>query len=383
MVTKTQTVYEGTYQSRNIWNVPFHPNYQRYDNLTDILISGEHPNWRKSSDGGGPLIMVTDRYIVNPGTINYYLCQGPVVIEQMGYGVEPPYEPPIIKSNSYGHAQGATAIARTLPTNPAAQLSTALGELRNDGLPHVIGSSAFKSQVHTARKAGDEYLNYEFGWLPLVSDLKKFAYSVKHRHEIMYGYMKYSDKQIRRRYIFPAADEQHATATGSSHIDAQNDLHLSVTVETGSKTDEWFSGSFRYHIPTPSDFGSKVGFYQAEASKILGLELTPEVVWNLAPWSWAVDWFSNTGDVIHNISRLGRDGLVMRYGYQMYRKESFRGITAVGDWPASAGFSSYFRKTQAVKMRWKASPYGFGLTFDGLSDTQKAVVVALGLSRAF
>jgi len=383
MVTKTRTVYDGSYQSRNIWSVPFHTNVQRYDDLTDILISGEHPDWRHSSDGGGPLIMVSDRYKVTPGTIDYYLVKGPVVIEQLGYGVEPPYIPPIIKSDSYGHTQGATAIARSLPTNPSAQLSTALGELRADGLPSVIGSSAFKSQVHTARKAGDEYLNYEFGWLPLVSDLKKFAYSVKHRHEIMHGYLKYSDKQIRRRYVFPPQEPQSATTTGVSHIEALSELHLSSTVETGSETKEWFSGAFKYHVPTPTDFGSKAAYYQAEASKILGLELTPEVVWNLAPWSWAVDWFTNTGDVIHNISRLGRDGLVMRYGYQMYQIKSFRSISAVGDWPATYGFSSYFKKEQSVKMRWKATPYGFGYTFDGLSDTQKAVVVALGLSRAF
>jgi len=314
--------------------------------------------------------------------MNQWRAQGPFVV-QAGLGEQPNYPVPTIKDDSYGFAKGATGIARSLPTNPAAQLSTALGELTKDGLPKMIGSNAFKNQVKTAHKAGDEYLNYEFGWLPLVSDLKKFAHAVKHRHEIMHGYLKYSDKQIRRRYNFPASADYEAETYNSAYINADFEYRLGCINHVSSSVREWFSGSFRYHVPTPTDFGSKAAYYQAEASKILGLELTPEVVWNLAPWSWAVDWFTNTGDVIHNISRLGKDGLVMRYGYQMYQMKTSRQFNAYQNSASTPGFESNYFREEAVKIRWRASPYGFGVSYNGLSDSQKAVIVALGLTRAF
>jgi hypothetical protein len=74
----------------------------------------------------------------------------------------------------------------------------------------------------------------------------------------------------------------------------------------------------------------------------------------------------------------------MRYGYEMHRDVRTRSITASGipGYPSN-GFSSFYRKTQSVKQRMKSSPYGFGLTFNGLSNTQKGVIAALGLSRAF
>jgi hypothetical protein len=376
MSTKTSVAGSGGYY---YYSGGWHFKSWQYVNQTDRLISVEHPGWRSQSDGGGPFLLISTKHDISPGTINRPTCIGqvplPTIVNQ------PSYTAPVNPGDSYGNSKGATAISRVLPTNPAAQLSTALGELTKDGLPSIIGSSAFKEQVRVARSAGDEYLNYEFGWLPLVSDLKKFAHAVKHRHEIMHGYLKYSDKQIRRRYDFPPGGAGPTSLSTTGYLDAQFGLPVNVSMNFDNKVEEWFSGSFRYHIPTPDQ--SKWGYYRAEASKILGLELTPEVVWNLAPWSWAVDWFTNTGDVIHNISRLGNDGLVMRYGYQMYKNVSTRDYVSTGFSPNTAGYSSHYRKTESVKIRWRASPYGFGITWNGLTDAQKAIVVALGLSRAF
>lgn len=375
MTTKTQTAWSGGYY---YYSGGWHFRSLSYVNQFDRLISTEHPGWRSQSDGGGPFLLISTKHECSPGTINKPTLIGNIVVPSVV--TQPAYTAPVNPGNSYGNTKGATAISRVLPTNPAAQLSTALGELTKDGLPSVIGSTAFKEQVRLAKKAGDEYLNYEFGWLPLVSDLRKFAHAVKHRHEIMHGYLKYSDKQIRRRYDFPPSGAAPTSLTTTGYLDAQFGLPVTVAMTNTNLVEEWFSGSFRYHIPTPQM--DKWGYYRAEASKILGLELTPEVVWNLAPWSWAVDWFTNTGDVLHNISRLGSDGLVMRYGYQMYRNTSTREYNSTGT-GVTAGFSSHYKKTESVKIRWRASPYGFGLTWGALSSAQQAVIVALGLSRAF
>lgn len=358
-------------------------------NTAEILQSEEHYAWRKHSDGGGPFKMLKTSYVVRPSYADTARLRG----NWVGVPAESrsgDFAKPTYKTDVALKASGTTAIARSLPTNPSAQLSTALGEIMKDGLPQLIGSTAFKEQVRTAKKAGNEYLNYEFGWLPIISDLKKLAHAVTHRDEIMYGYKKYSDRQIRRRYLFPV---QEGSFAGSGYLAYAKNLSTDhaylYDYKTSYKTSTWFSGAFKYHVPMGPSFLSKADYYRQEASKILGLELTPEVVWNLAPWSWALDWFANTGDIIHNITRMGQDGLVMRYGYIMSHSMSDREVYAIGQGPVGqfnrkiAGQQTYYYEKNETKQRLKATPYGFGLTYDGLSNTQKAIVTALGLSRAF
>lgn len=352
-----------------------------YYNLDELLISVDHGNWRVKSDGGGPFLKVSTHVDVSPAYINLNWIKGQV-LPVIPFSL-PNRNMPVKRTDAQMGALGTTAISRVLPTNPSASLSVALGETIKDGLPQYIGSSVFKEQVRTAHKAGHEFLNFEFGWLPLVSDLKKLAHAVKHRDRIMESYIRYSDKQIRRDYNF-APEGESKTVTTAGYLDAYSTLPMSCHVTDDYQISKWFNGSFRYHIPVGVSFADKAAYHSAQASKILGLELTPEVVWNLAPWSWAVDWFTNTGDVIHNISRLGKDGLAMRYGYMMYNHYSARTISGRGvpDKP-TAGCSSYYKIENEIKQRLPATPYGFGLTYNGLSNTQKGVIAALGLTRAF
>lgn len=120
------------------------------------------------------------------------------------------------------------------------------------------------------------------------------------------------------------------------------------------------------------------------SKKLLGISLTPDTVWNLAPWTWAVDWFSNAGDVVSNVTDWAVDGLVLRYGYIMEHSLVRDTYTFVG--PTT--FQSESQRPQALifsserKLRRKATPFGFGLNWDGLSPRQLAIAAALGLSRS-
>jgi hypothetical protein len=114
------------------------------------------------------------------------------------------------------------------------------------------------------------------------------------------------------------------------------------------------------------------------------VQLTPEVLWNLSPWSWAADWFANTGDVLHNISAFRDDGLVMPYAYIMRKRthiveQDLDGYTLrrLGPQP---GVSQRF--TTTVKSRHKATPWGFGLNPLSFTVRQWAITTALGLSKS-
>jgi len=213
-------------------------------------------------------------------------------------------------------AAGTTMIARTTPTSPAAEMATALGDLAVEReLPSMVGHETWKARTHAARGAGSEYLNVQFGWIPLVSDLRDFAYAVKHRNKIIGDYRKGSDKKIRRRYVMTDEENSYSAVTGMN-------VNGSLPGGTGTAMSQttkkvWFSGAYRYHIPMGNDMASRLARYDKYADKLLGVNITPEVIWNISPWSWAADWFGNTGDVMHNISALGPDGLVLQYGYAM------------------------------------------------------------------
>jgi len=149
--------------------------------------------------------------------------------------------------------------------------------------------------------------------------------------------------------------------------------------------EQWFSGAFTYHLPTELDSRSALGNAAQEAEKLLGSPLSPETLWNLTPWSWAIDWFTNTGDYLHNLNAFATQGLVMRYGYMMEHTIVKHTYSHIG----SSGISGKPDMTvpplvlvTETKKRVQANPFGFGLTWSGLSPFQLSIAAALGLNRA-
>lgn len=107
------------------------------------------------------------------------------------------------------------------------------------------------------------------------------------------------------------------------------------------------------------------------------------MVWELTPFSWLVDWVSNVGSFMKNVSYIGRDGLVLRYCYAMHSWEaeirvenSVRIAQSPGLGPISGTWNSN------AKLRIRATPYGFGLTLDSFTPKQWAILAALGQTLA-
>jgi hypothetical protein len=271
-------------------------------------------------------------------------------------------------------ADATTAIARIEPTQPAFDLSVFLGELRAEGLPNLPGLMA-REQTKVAKAAGGEYLNIEFGWLPLVRGVRDFASTVAKSDEILSSYQEQSNQVLRRSYEWPTESESQAYSC--THV-----MNPGVGFFTGGGHHEritrrkWLEAEFMYYLPTGGSRTAKNQRFASYARKLLGVDLSPEVLWNLSPWSWAADWFGNVGDVMHNISAFGTDGMVMRNGYIMCHTNK-----TVTD---SGSFAGQFQVRTVVterKTRHVAHPYGFGVTDASLSARQLAIMAALGLSR--
>lgn len=323
-------------------------------------------------------------------------------------GVEPyvnnfgfPYSPADSGASSDAAliALGTSAIARCKPGQPVANLSVALAELMREGLPSMIGHTLWEKRARELgpppKKGSQEYLNWVFGWKPLIADIKDAVNGLRNQDQILSQYERDAGKLVRRRYDFPIDTQTsvetfpgtygvfgtHAGAIDSSMYSPPVFSQGTLTKTIKVTKERWFSGAFTYYLPGDYNSRNELKRAASRARILLGVELTPEVVWNLIPWSWAVDWFANVGDVLSNVSDFALDDQVMWYGYMME--------TSITEWTwslrghACHGVQDPLSMTFGVqsKRRIQASPYGFGLTWDSFSPRQLAILAALGINR--
>lgn len=285
-------------------------------------------------------------------------------------------------------AWGGTAISRCAPTNPHSQVLTALGELYRDGLPSAVGVKTLRD-----RDVGGEFLNYQFGIAPLLSDIRKLHKSLTESQKILNQYLRDSGRMVRRRYDQPESIETSVTTkTGFAGLGTPilvtylyrgSDTSGATRVSTTTiKSKRWFKGAFTYYAQLPTGRLASIERRLQEYNHLLGILPTPAVLWNLTPWSWAADWVFNIGDVLNNVSMMQSDGLVLLYGYVMEHKTITREHHCFG-YSLSNGdnVNSVNRFTSEVKTRRKATPFGFGLKLEEFTPRQWAILTALGLSR--
>jgi hypothetical protein len=308
------------------------------------------------------------------------------------------------KNESQLIKDGTVAIGLCSPTNPASDLGTTLAETFREGVPSLPGIESWKRRTEILKGLGSEYLNYQFGWAPLAHEVEQVRDAARHHRDLLQQRQRGEGSDTHRRFDFPSS-RSIKTLPLSDTITEWN-LPWGWYRPNGTRqvclvkqTKKWFEGVFTYALPSSTDSWRKALGFGSNADTLFGLALNPEILWELTPWSWAVDWFSNAGFVIHNVTNFGLAGLVMRYGYMM--EESIEDVYAEGHLP-SIITGSYRKKkngelvidekeespgnyrcgTQCItKRRIPASPFGFGIGWEGLSPTQLAITAALGITR--
>jgi hypothetical protein len=383
-----------------------------------LTVSESH---RKSRDGtyraGGPFFTsrVTDIFMPGYMMSDYNAAQGkfysgpvcglaPTEAEMKALGYLNIPRNFGSSNESQMNSDGTTAISRCSPTNPASDLGTSLAEAVREGIPTLPGIQAWKAKTEVLKNLGSEYLNYQFGWAPLQNEVNSVVNAARNHRELLSQYHRGEGSDTHREFYFPS---------NSTHISGsvtKPGLWSGVPWErTGfggtrqvsvvRETKKWFEGVFTYALPSSTDSWKRALGFGSDADALYGLALSPSVLWELTPWSWAVDWFSNVGDVITNVTNFGLAGLVMRYGFQM--EESIERITAEGRCPDTnqgtyvnvtghnpswdlkhISSGNYKVGTESVtKRRAPASPFGFSIGWEGLSPTQLAITAALGITR--
>lgn len=161
----------------------------------------------------------------------------------------------------------------------------------------------------------DQHLGYQFGW-------KSYLQSIM-------GFLTLPSKCAKRmNYLI---ERNNRTITGRSKRTFHLDPLLSSTptweyfttdaVTLDSESDKLeFDVEIRLAVNQTVRFPtcSVPSLRDSNFRDLMGLNPTVSDLYNLIPWSWLVDWFSDIGDYIHVMDSINRDRSLINYGFATF-----------------------------------------------------------------
>jgi hypothetical protein len=159
-----------------------------------------------------------------------------------------------------------------------------LGDIRR--MFNVLPGKHFKLSDWRSvlRYANSQHLNYNFGWRPFVNDVKNVFRSLDTFDSRLEKFLSSQDTDLRRRAASPGEESTVTTVLDNGYGYAIR-FTGNYTVTANSTFD------YRYTLP---EYGKGELRTRAYLDS-LGLNITPGVIWEVVPWSFVVDWFTDVG----------------------------------------------------------------------------------------
>lgn len=368
-------------------NTSFHFSTPAYNN-TESCVDQLHPGPPYKTGGLLSIIKDTVDYQLTPytetwvyGAQNY---KGRFNAAAVGISASQPNIAPY----------GAKAWNRMVPVRPVLQMGVFLAELRD--VPKMLRST--QDILKTYMRGGVNYnpggawLNYQFGWKPFFDDILKLFNAAEQVDKKIAFLKRENGQSLRRRIILGEGVDTWAIGSGVSQFSCLNPTiytqayatpyYRSFWSKEGSYQYKlWASARFRYWIP-PYRFNDSQFLLRAQ---LMGLVPNLDLVYQVMPWSWLIDYFTNLGDVLSNISLNAAHTVVADYAYLMgthtHKTHSRGNIVVWNRAGKETNIRAYTVATKEWKQRTVANPYGFGVTDGSLSAFQWSILVALGLTR--
>jgi hypothetical protein len=250
----------------------------------------------------------------------------------------------------------------------------------------------------TASNLGGEYLNSVFGWKPLIEDIMKCIRILMAVDYLIYGSATRRKRTIKfdSRYLSEPYESFFFAPTympkrwGSGFSSTTNVLNYTHSPERTvvSKMDIRISARM-VPLARPG-LGSDDFISRAEdLLRQLGVWY-PTLGWDLLPYSWLVDWCLHLGTALANASYYGSKPGQTNIDYawattalRVDTQVNFPVMRAPAKGTSRRDFLFYGSPmtTSVVKIRERATPFGFGLDLSGLNPGQVAILVALGLVK--
>jgi hypothetical protein len=175
-------------------------------------------------------------------------------------------------------------LARTNPNKYSVNGPVSLLELRE--LPLLLK----KQGDNIIQNAAGGYLSWQFGWKPLISDVKKLLdFNGSVNKKINDLNRMYSRGGVKRRIKFGELSDHKSEDFLSYSWQGKQGTH---TMNTYGSVRKW--GTVRWR-PTQLPPSNPAGIRRQAIRIVYGLEFSASNIWESIPWSWLVDWFTNIG----------------------------------------------------------------------------------------
>lgn len=263
--------------------------------------------------------------VLNPGstTAEYTFNNYPCTLSRLTGTYLPNLNPP---SSAFRDVYGA--IASMHPGEPSVSLPVFLFELKD--VPWMLRNAAKRAKqlekaarnpsirgvtsfLASPKARAEDYLNYQFGWSPLLRDLVDLTDIGPLIAKRMKSLSSAKRKLIRRKR---SLGEWSETTEAWHPANATAYTPWAYCTKTAFAK-KWVSAKFS--IPD-SVSGNLMRDDPWLAARIeLGLDASLTHVWDALPWSWLVDWFADIGGLIH--TKANRFGIRYQGGSVMYETQ--------------------------------------------------------------
>jgi hypothetical protein len=267
----------------------------------------------------------------------------------------------------------AELLAKTNPSRPDVSIPNFIYELRE--FPKLF---KFEGDNLLSRFGGS-YLNGQFGWTPLISDMLKlvdFSDTVSNRVKEL-GFL-HNGGLRRKRQLFRGSGKETGSVSLHSH-------QLGLGADYSSSSTERVWGYVEWHPDkgdTPPHTADEMRALARRA--VLGLTVDLSVAWEAMPWSWLIDWSANIGDYL-----LAKRNIVNASPGPVYIMRERKGVTTYvphgnrlyygGGHPTGLGFPTVTR-SRIQRSRTRSVP-SINAQLPFLSGRQMSILGAIGVTR--
>lgn len=191
----------------------------------------------------------------------------------------------------------ALALANANPNRPDVDLPVSIAELRE--LPSLLkdATGLIAGISRPGRTSAKANLMVQFGLIPIVNDIRSlfnFAESVSKREQYLRE-LSAGSKRIKRKLAVERWTHTEADLVGIWNGTAENSTTTNRIRFSGKMTRTYWYTMRASLI----DVLSEREIRSLAPQLVTGTHtVSAKQIWELVPWSWLIDWFSDTGDIL-------------------------------------------------------------------------------------
>jgi len=253
------------------------------------------------------------------------------------------------------------------------------------------------------KSIGDHFLNHVFGWSPFIGDCLELYKRYQDQDQGLADIARANNQWVKKAgtLLKESKVENDVTTTSDTAVKvyppllsglyrpaSQGPFEVTRTY-TNVERHVWYDGSFKFYVP---EFEQATGATEQNRAssglygqimrrvKYYGLSISPSSVYQLTPWTWLGDWFSNAGHVVNNVTATIYDRLVSRWFYVMCHTQKVLHQD-----------STLYLRTKSKSLNWVQSveskrraeghPFGFNLSPQDITPMRGAILAALALTH--